>query len=838
MAETTAVRGLTSREADDRLKIFGPNTLPDPERRNVVRIAWDVVREPMFALLLGGGAIYLLLGEPVDAVVLGLFATLSVSISIVQETRSERVLESLRDLASPRALVIRDGERKRIAGRDVVPGDIMILAEGDRVPADAILIDGHDVLADESLLTGESVPVRKRASADETGWGPAGGEDLPFVFSGTLIARGTGIARVAATGLRSEMGKIGHALQSISLEQPRLHAQLSWLVRDFGLVGLAVTALAVVLFGLLRGSWLQALLGGIAIGMSVLPEEIPLVLAVFMAMGAWRISRARVLTRRAAAIETLGSATVLCTDKTGTLTENRMRVELIAADGHLWRHADASPAGEWTGEILYAALGASAPIPTDPMDRAIHDSASRIERRAQGTILQSYGLRPDLFATTNLWSGADSASAAAYAKGAPEAIAELCRLSKAERAKLLADVDAMAAEGVRLLAVAEAAIPLAHGNYPKSQRDIRFEYLGLIGFADPLRVTVPDAVRECRNAGVRVIMITGDYPTTARAIARQAGIDAEQVISGDDLERLDDAALAESIKGTSVFARIRPQQKLRLVEALKRDGEIVAMTGDGVNDAPAMKAAHIGIAMGGRGTDVAREASALVLLDDDFASIVGTIRLGRRIYDNLRKAIQYIVAVHIPIAGLAVLPLLFGLPLMLMPIQIALLEMVVDPACSIVFESEAEEEDVMRRPPRAPNAPILSQRGAVWAIIQGLAALSIVAASLFIGAYHGMPEGDLRALVFTTLVLMNIGLIVVNRSFRSSLADAFLRPNPTLWILVCVVAMVLVAAVYWHPAQTLFHFGPLHGDDVAICLSAGAALIALLEIAKKFTARR
>jgi len=837
MAEITGVRGLTSQEAGNRLETYGPNTLPDPERRNVARIAWEVVRQPMFALLLGGGAIYLVLGEPVDAVVLALFATLSVSISIVQETRSEHVLESLRDLASPRALVIRDGERKRIAGGEVVPGDILILAEGDRVPADAILIDGHDVLADESLLTGESVPVRKRASADETGWGPAGGEDLPYVFSGTLIARGAGIARVVSTGLHSEMGKIGQALQGISFEQPRLQAQLSWLVRDFGLIGITVAALAVILYGLLRGSWLQAVLGGIAIGMSVLPEEIPLVLAVFMAMGAWRISRARVLTRRAAAIETLGSATVLCTDKTGTLTENRMRVELVVADGNLWRRADALPPGEWTEDTLHAALGASAPIPTDPMDRAIHDTAALFERRARGGILQSYGLRPDLFATTNLWSGAEGASAVAYAKGAPEAIAELCRLPEARRVKLLAEVDAMAAQGVRLLAVAEAEVSIADGNRPKSQHDIPFKYLGLIGFADPLRATVPNAVAECRNAGIRVVMITGDYPATARAIAGQAGIDAERAISGDDIDRLDDAALAEAIKFSSVFARIRPQQKLRLVEALKRDGEIVAMTGDGVNDAPAMKAAHIGIAMGGRGTDVAREASSLVLLDDDFASIVQTIRLGRRIYDNIRKAIQYIVAVHIPIAGLAVLPLLFGLPLMLMPIQIALLEMVIDPACSIVFESEVEEADVMRRPPRKPDAPILSNHAARWAVIQGLAALLIVAASLYIGTHNAMPEGDLRALVFTTLVLMNVGLIVVNRSFRASLSDAFLRPNPTLWILVCVVAMVLAAAVYWRPAQTLFHFGPLHWDDLAICLCAGAVLIFLLEAGKKFAAR-
>ena len=398
---------------------------------------------------------------------------------------------------------------------------------------------------------------------------------------------------------------------------------------------------------------------------------------------------------------------------------------------------------------------------------------------------------------------------------------------------MLKEVDQFAANGIRLLAVAEAAFSPPDGIHPKSQHDIPFNYVGLVGFADPLRATVPAAVKECRAAGVRVLMITGDYPTTARAIANQAGIDGSSVLSGDELEALSDSALAEAMKSVSVFARIRPQQKLRLVEALKRDGEIVAMTGDGVNDAPAMKAAHIGIAMGGRGTDVAREASSLVLLDDDFASIVSTIRLGRRIYDNLRKAIQYIVAVHIPIAGLALLPFIFGLPLMLMPIQIALLEMVIDPACSVVFESEREEKDVMRRPPRKPNAPILSRATALWAIVQGLAALAIVALALVVGARLGMPEEDLRAFVFTTLVLMNIGLIIVNRSFRSSLSEALLRPNVALWVLVGAVLGVLAAALYWHPARALFHFGPLHLDDLSVCLAAGAVLIGLLEIGKR-----
>jgi Ca2+-transporting ATPase len=628
------------------------------------------------------------------------------------------------------------------------------------------------------------------------------------------------------------MGKIGAALQTITLEQPRLSAQLNWLVRDIALLAIAVTGIAIVLFGILRGSWLQAALGGIAIGMSLLPEEIPLVLAVFMAMGAWRISQARVLTRRASAIESLGAATVLCTDKTGTLTENRMRVELVVAGGEVWAREQAQGMSERIEAVLHAALAASAPLPTDPMDKAIHESAVLTEALAPQSLVQSFGLRPDLFAMTNVWRSADGVTMSAYAKGAPEAIAELCHLEEGRRSKLLREVNDYAAKGIRLLGVAEAKIA-EDACHPESQRDILFNYVGLIGFADPLRATVPAAVKECRSAGIRVIMITGDFPATARAIASQAGIDSGRVIAGDELESLSDEELSERIRAVSVFARIRPQQKLRLVEALKHDGEIVAMTGDGVNDAPAMKAAHIGVSMGGRGTDVAREASSLVLLDDDFASIVTTIRLGRRIYDNLRKAIQYIIAVHVPIAGLAILPLLFGLPLILLPIQIALLEMVIDPACSVVFGSEDEERDVMRRPPRRPDAPVLSKAAVLWALLQGLAALAIVSIALFLGVRVGMPENDLRAFVFSVLVLMNIGLIVVNRSFQSSLSDAFLRPNAALWGLVGIVVAVLATALYWRPAQSLFHFGPLHVDDLSVCLGAGIVLIGLLELAKR-----
>ncbi len=794
----------------------------------------------MLALLAAGGAIYLVLGDIQEALILLVFASLSVVITVVQESRTERVLEALRDLTSPRALVIRAGERKRIAGREVARGDLLVLSEGDRVPADGVLLESNELEADESLLTGESAPVRKlaRISANAGQLARPGGDDLPYIFSGALIVRGSGIAEVVATGPHSEIGKIGQSLSTIETEPPRLQTETRRMVRIFAFAGGGVSALAVLLFGILRGGWLAAVLAGITLGMSLLPEEFPVVLTVFMAMGAWRISRARVLTRRAAAIEALGSATVLCTDKTGTLTENRMSIaELWLRDGTKLRPGietseEALPHG--FGELVRYGVLASAPEPFDPMEKAFHrlaaEQGAEIGTQRGWRLVKTYGLRPDLLAVTQIWQAPGEQDYVVAAKGAPESIQKLCRLPVEETSHAKTAVDAMAAGGQRVLGIACGRIP--RQPLPDIPDAFALTFLGLTGLADPLRPSVPAAIAECRSAGIRVVMITGDHPATARAIAAQAGLGAGQILTGEALLHLADTDLAEQVRVTSVFARIMPEQKLRIVNALKANGEVVAMTGDGVNDAPSLKSAHIGIAMGGRGTDVAREAASIVLLDDDFGSIVRAIRLGRRIYDNLRKAMGFIFAVHVPIAGLALVPLISGLPIIFGPIHIAFLEMIIDPVCSLVFEAEVAEADVMSRPPRSPTQPLFSPSFVGWSVIQGIAAFALPVTIYFLALRNGMPENEVRALTFFSLVTAILALIFVNRSFRASLSSALLRPNPALIIVLIAVVVILALSLLWPFARNLFHFGPLHADDLAVVLGAGVAVMAVLEAAK------
>jgi Ca2+-transporting ATPase len=844
--DPTAPFGLSTAEAATRLDSEGPNELPRDRQHSLPRILRDVLREPMLALLLAGGLVYLALGDRQEALMLLVFAGFSVAVTTVQEARSERALAALRDLSSPRALAIRDGRRMRIPGREVVRGDLIVLNEGDRVPADGWILSTEGLTIDESLLTGESVPVGKTAGAAPPSAGAArpGGEGLPLAWSGTMVVRGGGLLVVTATGLHSEMGKIGQALASIETEAPRLRRQMQRLVWWFALLGAAACALSFLLYGLMRGSWLDAGLAGIALGMSMLPEEFPVVLAVFMAMGAMRLSRANVLTRRAAAIETLGSATTLCTDKTGTLTENRMQVaELRLPDGRSLAFPGPAALEEEFRLLAQFGILASAEQPIDPMEVAFHELAGADgnggllgHRRDGWSLKRHYPLDPTLLAMSHAWHGGEDDAHVIASKGAPEAIAELCGLGAAEKAELLAAADSMAKRGLRVLGVAEAR--WEGDDFPPDQRGFAFRLLGLAGLADPLRASVPEAVRTCREAGIRVVMITGDYPPTARAIALQAGIDARAVLSGEELAKLGDAELAERIGGIDVFARIMPEQKLRLVEAMKARGEIVAMTGDGVNDAPSLRSAHIGIAMGQRGTDVAREAAAIVLLDDDFGSIVKGIRLGRRIPDNLRKALGFIVAVHIPIAGLALLPLFTGMPLLLEPIHIAFVEMIVDPVCSLAFEAEREERRIMRRPPRPPDAPLFSRWMVGWSVLQGAMVLVVTAVLTLVSWHSGHDADTVRTIAFFALVLGVLGLILVNRSFSASLVRALIRPNLPLAVVVAAVFTVLALTQVSEAVAKLFRFAPIAVRDLTLVFAASLAAFVLIELVKPLWRKR
>jgi Ca2+-transporting ATPase len=725
----------------------------------------------------------------------------------------------------------------------VVRGDMIVLTEGDRVPADAAIVSCVNLSVDESLLTGESAPVGKSACEGDEGIGRPGGEDLPFVFSGTLVVQGFGIAEVRATGVGTEIGKIGRALQTIEPEETMLQKETGRLVQRLALAGLSLCGIVVVVYGLTRMNWLNGLLAGITLAMAMLPEEFPVVLTVFLALGAWRISRKRVLTRRVPAVETLGSTTVLCVDKTGTLTLNRMTVRKIFAGGRFFTAGPPhSPLPEDFHEVVEFGMLASQTDPFDPMEKALREfgksSLSETEHiHDNWSMVQEYPLSNSLLTVSRVWRSPDDSDYVIAAKGSPEAILDICHLSAEEIVTISEQIDAMAGEGLRVIGVAKAAF--RHADLPAGQHDFVFRFLGLIGLADPVRPGVAEAIAECRRAGIRVVMITGDYPVTARNIGAQIGLThQDEIITGPELDSLGDAELREKIRAVDIFARVVPEQKLRLVNAHKANGEVVAMTGDGVNDAAALKSAHIGIAMGGRGTDVAREASAIVLLDDDFSSIVQAVRMGRRIFDNLKKAMAYILAVHVPIAGMSLLPVLFNWPLVLLPVHIVFLELIIDPACSVVFEAEREEADVMVRPPRNLSAPLFGRRMISFSLLQGLGVLVIVFGVFLTAMHSGQGEWDARALAFTTLIVANLGLILTNRSWSRTILDTLRSPNPALWWVLGGAVFFLGMVLYVPFLRALFRFSMLHSVDLAICAVAGVVSIFWFELFKVIRNRR
>lgn len=803
-------QGLTQKDVSTKRAVSGYNELPDRDKKSPLRLILGTLTEPMIFLLVLIVAVYFALGDRGESIVLSVSVIVIVIIELLQELRTEKALDALRTLASPQCIVIRDGKRQTIPSRELVPGDIIAVAEGDRLPADAKLLEATNIAADESLLTGESVPVAKALGADAA---------TATMYSGTLVVTGHGFATVSATGAQTTLGKIGTSLKTIEPEKTRLQLEINRFVRI--IAGVAIAACIVLMFAywLMRGDILHGFLAGLTLAISALPEEFPVVLTVFMALGAWRLAKHHVLTRKNRTIETLGSATVLCTDKTGTLTENKMRIEEVCApDG-----SKIEPNDSRYQAIVASGVLASQKDPFDPMEEAFIAAGKDLPGNLASVygelnLVREYPLEPKSLSVVHVWVKTKDEHVVA-AKGAPEAILALCNAKQAEMKTVDKTVQHYAQNGFRVLAVASGKARTS--KLPEDRADLSYEFLGLVALADPVRKEAAPAVNLCRQAGIRVIMITGDHPETARHIASSIGLDAERVVTGDTFRAASAEEQRRIVAETCVFSRVHPEDKLTIVQHLKERGEVVAMTGDGVNDAPALKAAHIGIAMGKRGTDVAREAAAIVLLDDNFASIVQGIRIGRRIFTNLQKAIEYLLVVHIPIIMLSLLPVFLGWPLVLLPIHIVFLEFIIDPSCTLIFESEAEDSRAMQRPPRRLNQPMFGRHLIVRSLTLGLAVSAVVVATFAWLQHSGATENKARSLTFLMIVLTNL-LLILSISGGRAIREAFAQKIHPLPI-ISVLFVALLIAVYSVPAlRNLFHFASITWAEAAAVLAVAA----------------
>lgn len=826
ISSTSQDRGLSSIQALDRLRRDGQNILPGSVPVSFFKLVFEIVTEPMFLMLLSAGGLYLALGDRGEAIFLLAVVFMIIAMTLFQHGRTQRKLEALRELSAPRALVIRDGIEQRIAGLEVVCGDILVLREGDRIAADASLLTGN-LEVDESLLTGESVTVskfslRESESADTQ------------LYASTVVTKGTGRAKVVATANRTAVGKISSDLLETtevpSLLQQRARRLIRWL-------GSFALFLALILVAL--NVWwsqmpvLPSILSGIAFAMAILPEEIPVVITVFLALGAWRLAQQKVLTRRVTAVEALGGITVLAVDKTGTLTMNRMSLAEIDGEAVC---------------VAWHALYASRLDSIDPMERALQDYClkelinEKWTHRAQDKIgeeaVHDYDLSPDLFAMTRVYQTKQAHQYLLATKGAPEAIVELCQLPLLEREDVQKKVAAMASRGLRVLGVARAcwtdATCQSKGSnvlWPESQRDFTFEYVGLVGFEDPPRPGVPAALARCQQAGVRVIMMTGDHLDTAVAIARKIGLSEKlNILTGPELDRLNDQSLKNKLKELNLFARLKSTQKLRLVKLLQASGEVVGMTGDGVNDAPALRAADVGVAMGERGTDVARESASLVLLDDSFVSIVNAIAQGRKIDANIRKATGFIFSVHIPIIALALIPPILHWPILLIPIHIVLLELVIDPACTLVFESEPQERDLMERAPRASNDSPFSFGAILPSLLQGFGVAVTLVMTYAVLNVHGWSQDLTRTTVMLALLLSVLLIILANRQTARSLFVGLSMPNKWLRRLSLAVLIVLIAVFSIPVLRDIMKFVPISIREISVLLIVMAVCVSWLEL--------
>jgi len=829
--------GLTSRQVAERLASDGYNELAKAKKKSLTTLFFNIASEPMILLILICSWLYIALGDKQEALALLFSIVLVIIIELMQEAKTERALEALKDLSSPRALVIRDGKRIRIAGREVVQGDIVVLAEGDRVPADGMVVESNNLQIDESILTGESVPVSKIAGRNIEDLPRAGGNNTPYVYASTLVVDGHGLIMVLATGRKTQVGKIGESLNKIKTEKTKLQTEVGSLVKIIGSVGGVLCVIIFLAYGIINRDWLNGLLYGLSLAMSILPQEFPVILVIFLAMGAWRMSRHKVLARQQKVIQSLGSVTVLCVDKTGTLTMNKQQLEEIADLKYDWVNSSQTLNDTLRQHLVVAKL-ASRPESADPLEEEIitiakkHPHESSLDKYYI-SLVKEFPLTRQLLAVTRVWQAKDE-TLLVTTKGAPEAVLAMCHMDHKIREQWQMRFEEMAGRGLRVLAV--ASLKLASKKVPTKLADLELTMSCLLGFIDPVRPGVKEAVAECKKAGIRVVMVTGDYPATARHIAGQIGLGYEcGVMTGEELERLSPIALRDALKDIAVFARVAPEHKFKIVEAYKGAREIVAMTGDGVNDAPALKTAHVGVAMGARGTDVARESAGIVLLDDEFNSIVRGVRQGRRIFDNIRKAMMYVLSFHLSVASLTLMSVLLNWPLVLLPLHLAFMELIVDPVSSVAFEAEPDEHNIMNRPPRPTAEKILNGRSVRLAVLQGLWLLLTIIVVFKYSFMRQWPTDVIRSMVFVTMIFGNLGLIIANRSSSRPFWLVGHTNYALRWVL--SGALVMLCLVFFTPARGLFKLAYLDWQVSLSCVAAGLTVIIWSELWKMLVKR-
>ncbi len=790
--------GLTESEVRQSRERHGVNAIVPPKRPNALRKILSLLKEPMFILLFATAAVYFFIGEEADGFLMLGFVVVIAGINLFQEWRTDHTLDALSALSAPKATVLRDGATVEVDTMDIVVGDGVLCEEGDIFPADGTVVAQTDLGADESMLTGESVTV----------WKTVG----DVCYAGSVVVQGGALVEITHVGASTHFGRIGRSLESIAQTKTPLERQIARLITICALIGVGFFAVVFFVNYMHSSDIRTALLAGLTIAMAMIPEEFPVILTVFLSLGAYRLAKRNALVRRMASCETLGSVSVLCVDKTGTITENRMTVAETVTD------CDAAAFND-------AMIRACESHPFDPMEQAMLRHAC--DTTPDGMITHEYAFNTTDKMMGHIWrvGDADAHTDTLYAKGSPESILELCQLPAPQREAVNARIAALAAKGLRVIALGSCAMP--SDDYPATLRDCTLDYMGLIGLYDPPRPQAKEAIAVCKGAGIRVVMITGDHADTARAIASDVGIDASHVVTGDALESMSDDELRRVVLQTSVFARVVPRQKMKIIAALQSNREIVAMTGDGINDAPALKLADIGVAMGGRGTNVAKEAADLVVLDDNLSTIVASIADGRRIYDNIQKAIQYCLVVHIPIALIAFLCPLLHLPLMLLPIHVVLLELIIDPTCSIIFERLPADDGILRRKPRG-NAPLVSRRLVGRSIVQGAVILGAV-----LGTYmYVMPQGAevARSMALIALIASNLILVYVNRTPRFVLARYPFDPL-TLYInggIIVAAALLL----YLPPLANMAQTASLSLPNLAIAAAVGTVGVLWYEAVK------